>query len=45
MLFRSIKAFYEKDNISELNLNISDYKSQFSWDNMVNAIEELVNVH
>ena len=42
---KAIKAFYEKDNISELNLNISDYKSQFSWDNMVNAIEELVNVH
>ena len=41
----AIKAFYEKDNISELNSNISDYKSQFSWNAMVNAIEELVNVH
>ena len=42
---KAIKAFYEKDNISELNSNISDYKSQFSWNAMVNAIEELVNVH
>ena len=42
---KAIKAFYEKDNISEMNSNISDYKSQFSWDNMVKAIEELVNVH
>jgi len=40
---KAIKAFYEKDNISEMNSNISDYKSQFSWDNMVKAIEELVN--
>ena len=42
---KAIKAFYEEDNISELNSTISDYKSKFSWDNMVNAIEELVNVH
>jgi glycosyltransferase involved in cell wall biosynthesis len=42
---KAIKAFYEKDNINELNSNISDYKSQFSWDAIVNAIEELVNVH
>jgi len=42
---KAIKAFYEKDNISEMNSNISDYKSQFSWDNMVKAIEKLVNVH
>mgnify|MGYP000886640479 FL=1 len=42
---KAIKAFYEKDNINELNSNISDYKSQFSWDVIVNAIEELVNVH
>jgi len=42
---KAIKAFYEKDNINELNSNISDYKSQFSWDGIVNAIEELVNVH
>ena len=41
---KAIKAFYEKDNINELNSNISDYKSQFSWDGIVNAIEELVNV-
>ena len=40
---KAIKAFYEKDNISEMNSNISDYKSQFSWDNMVKAIEKLVN--
>jgi len=42
---KAIKAFYEKDNISEMNSTISDYKSRFSWDNMVKAIEELVNVH
>ena len=42
---KAIKAFYEKDNINELNSNISDYKSQFSWDIMVDSIEELVNVH
>ena len=42
---KAIKAFYEKDNISEMNSKISDYKSRFSWDNMVSAIEELVNVH
>ena len=42
---KAIKAFYDKDNINELNSNISDYKSQFSWDGIVNAIEELVNVH
>ena len=42
---KAIKAFYDKDNINELNSNISDYKSQFSWDAIVNAIEELVNVH
>ena len=42
---KAIKAFYEKDNINEMNSNISDYKSQFSWDNMVKAIEKLVNVH
>ena len=41
---KAIKAFYDKDNINELNSNISDYKSQFSWDGIVNAIEELVNV-
>jgi len=42
---KAIKAFYEKDNISEMNSNISEYKSQFSWDAMVKAIEKLVNVH
>ena len=42
---KAIKAFYENDNISEMNSNISEYKSQFSWDAMVKAIEKLVNVH
>ena len=42
---KAIKAFYENDNISEMNSNISQYKSQFSWDAMVKAIEKLVNVH
>ena len=42
---KAIKAFYEKDNISEMNSKISDYKSRFSWDNIVKAIEKLVNVH
>ena len=42
---KAIKIFYERDNISEMNFNISDYKSQFSWDAIVNAIEELVNLH
>lgn len=42
---KAIKAFYENDNISEMNSNISEYKSQFSWDVMVKAIEKLVNVH
>ena len=42
---KAIKAFYENDNISEMNSNISEYKSKFSWDAMVKAIEKLVNVH
>ena len=42
---KAIKAFYENDIISEMNSNISEYKSQFSWDAMVKAIEKLVNVH
>ena len=42
---KAIKSFYENDNIIEMNSNISEYKSQFSWDAMVKAIEKLVNVH
>jgi len=38
---KAIKLFYKNDNYTEMESNISLYKSRFSWDALIQSIEEL----
>ena len=39
---RAIREFYEYKKEAEFSANIAMYKKRFSWDNMINTIEELI---